>query len=182
MRTRLEDNVFELAIPNQEIRNIYVSQIMTYFKETVKKDGAMLKRFCDALQNGNTAETEQELTGYLRKTISIRDTFVQKRMKENFYHGILLGILSFRENWDVFSNKETGEGYSDICVEDPAKGIGMILEIKYAQDGDLERAAQKALSQIDEKEYEEILEEDGITSTLKYGIAFYKKQCKVIKA
>lgn len=180
MRERIDGNVFDLAIPNMEIRNIYTTQIMSWFKENVQKDGVMLQRFCDALQSGNTKAAELEFTGYLRKTISIRDTFVQKNMKENFYHGILLGILGFREGWDVSSNKESGQGYSDICIEEAASGTGMLLEIKYAEDGNLEKAAQKALDQIDEKEYEEIFEDDGITSVKKYGIACYKKRCRII--
>ena len=180
MRGKREGNVFDLAIPNLEIRNIYTTQIMSWFKETVQKDGAMLQRFCDALQGGDAESAELEFTGYLRKTISIRDTFVQKKMKENFYHGILLGILGFREGWDVSSNKESGQGYSDICIEEEASGTGMLLEIKYAEDGDLEKAAQKALDQIDEKEYEEIFEDNGITSIRKYGIACYKKRCRII--
>lgn len=181
-REKADGSTFCLAIPNLEIRSIFVNQIMEYFKDSVQKDGDMLKRFCDAFQNGDAAGAEHEFSEYLRKTISIRDTFVQKKMKENFYHGILLGILSFREGWNLSSNRESGEGYSDICIEDEENQMGMILEIKYAEDGNLEKAAGRALAQIRDRGYEEILEEDGMTTIWKYGIACYKKQCRIVKA
>lgn len=181
-REKADGSTLCLAIPNLEIRSIFVNQIMEYFKDSVQKDGDMLKRFCDAFQNGDAAGAEHEFSEYLRKTISIRDTFVQKKMKENFYHGILLGILSFREGWNLSSNRESGEGYSDICIEDEENQMGMILEIKYAEDGNLEKAAGRALAQIRDRGYEEILEEDGMTTIWKYGIACCKKQCRIVKA
>ena len=116
-RGRSEGNIFRLAIPNREIRNIFTTQIMQLFRENVKKDGELLNRFCEALENGNTESAEKCFGEYLRKTISIRDTSVRKEMKENFYHGVLLGILGIKENWIVRSNRESGEGYSDILKQ-----------------------------------------------------------------
>ena len=117
---------------------------------------------------------------YLRKTISIRDTFVKKQMKENFYHGILLGLLGYQDAWGISSNKESGDGYSDILVEIFDEEIGIVIEMKYAQDGNLEAGCREALEQIKKNRYEEILHEEGIEHILKYGIACYKKHCKVL--
>ena len=174
-----ENNRFCLAIPNLEIRNIFTTQIMEYFRKNVQADGKTLKSFCDALEQGDAETVEEILQQYLKKTISIRDTFVQKQMKENFYHGILLGILGIKERWAVSSNRESGDGYSDIVVETENSEKGMILELKYAQDGNLEQACRKALAQTTEVHYAEILEDQGINEILCYGIAFYKKRCWV---
>ena len=175
-----ENNRFCLAIPNLEIRNIFTTQIMEYFRKNVQADGKTLKSFCDALEQGDAETVEEILQQYLKKTISIRDTFVQKQMKENFYHGILLGILGIKERWAVSSNRESGDGYSDIVVETENSEKGMILELKYAQDGNLEQACRKAPAQTTEVHYAEILEDQGINEILCYGIAFYKKRCMVM--
>ena len=176
---KIEGNRYKLAIPNLEIRSIYTSQIMTLFQENVKKDGQLLTQFCDALNQGNTSEVENCLNRYLRKTISIRDTFVKKQLKENFYHGILVGILGLKDYWGITSNRETGDGYSDIVVETENSQKGIILEVKYAHDGNLEAASQKAVKQIEKNNYAQELQDEGIDTILKYGIAFYKKRCKV---
>lgn len=178
-RGRPEGDTFCLAIPNMEIRKIFTAQIMEFFKESVPKNGAALQEFCTALKNGDAERVEKRLGEYLRRTVSIRDTFVKKHLKENFYHGILLGILGCQDAWSVSSNEESGDGYSDILVETDDGEIGMVLELKYAEDGDLEEACRKALSQIEEKRYEERLLEEGVTRIFKYGIAFCKKRCLV---
>ena len=103
-------------------------------------------------------------------------------MKENFYHGILLGILSFKDNWGTFSNKESGDGYSDILVEIDEEETGIIIEVKYPDDGNLELGCKEALRQIEKNRYEEALRDEGIEKILKYGIACYKKNCRVILA
>lgn len=180
-RGKAEGNIYNLAIPNLEIRNIFTSQVMKLFKENVKKDGQALNHFCDALKKGDTTEVERQFEAYLKKTISIRDTFAKRPMKENFYHGILLGILGFKEDWSVFSNRESGDGYSDILVEIEEEETGIVLEVKYAEDGHLEAACENALQQIDEQHYADTLYEDGMKHILKYGIACYKKHCKVVK-
>ncbi len=179
-RGRSEGNIFRLAIPNREIRNIFTTQIMQLFRENVKKDGELLNRFCEALENGNTESAEKCFGEYLRKTISIRDTSVRKEMKENFYHGVLLGILGIKENWIVRSNRESGEGYSDILIETDDTATGIVIEMKYAEDGNLQKAAEKALKQIESKQYEEALYDEGIEQILRYGIACYKKRCKIL--
>ena len=178
-RGRVDAKRYKLAIPNLEIRDIFQTQIMEYFKERVKKDGDMLSRFCDALKSGEETKVEEIFESYLKKTISIRDTFVRKPMKENFYHGILLGILGVKEEWGVFSNRETGEGYSDILIETENGEMAILIEVKYANDGDLDLACKKALKQVEERKYDEELRENGAEKILKYGIACYMKRCRV---
>ena len=177
---KVGENRLRLAIPNAEIRSIFLMQIMELFEENVRRDGETLNNFCRALRNGDAENTEKYLTGYLRKTISIRDAFSRKEMKENFYHGLLIGILGLKEQWSVSSNRETGEGYSDILIETENPETGIIIEVKYAHDGNMETAARNALEQITNTRYEEELQDEGIENILKYGIAFYKKKCKVL--
>ena len=178
-RGRVDAKRYKLAIPNLEIRDIFQTQIMEYFKERVKKDGDMLSRFCDALKSGEETKVEEIFENYLKKTISIRDTFVRKASKENFYHGILLGILGVKEEWYVSSNQESGEGYSDILVETENSETVILIEVKYANDGNLDQACERALQQIEDKRYDEELRENGVDKILKYGIACYMKRCKV---
>ena len=173
---------YKLRIPNAEIHNIFVMQIKEYFDESILKDGGILSKFCDALLDGNMKYVEEIFDSYLKKNISIRDTFVKKALKENFYHGILVGILGVKEGWQVSSNKETGEGYSDILIETEDGETGIIIEMKYADDGNLSEACETALKQIDEKQYDEIFRENGVNRILKYGIACYMKRCKVVLA
>lgn len=175
----LDTQMYKLKIPNLEIRDIFQTQIMEYFKESVKKDGDTLSRFCEALKNGKGKNVEKIFENYLKKTISIRDTFVRKASKENFYHGILLGILGVKEGWGVFSNQETGEGYSDILIETENSEIAILIEVKYANDGDLDQACERALKQVEERKYDEELRANGADKILKYGIACYMKRCKV---
>ena len=178
-RGRVDAKRYKLAIPNLEIRDIFATQIMEYFKESVAKDGDTLSRFCDALKNGEETKVEEIFENYLKKTISIRDTFVRKASKENFYHGILLGILGVKEEWYVSSNQESGEGYSDILVETENSETVILIEVKYANDGNLDQACEQALQQIEEKKYDEELRENGADKILKYGIACYMKRYKV---
>lgn len=140
------------------------------------------KAFGNALKKGDAEGVEKRLAEYLRQTISIRDTFVQKPMKENFYHGILLGLLGYQDTWGISSNKESGDGYSDILVEIDDEEMGIVIELKYAEDGNLEAGCKKALEQIERNRYEESLCEEGIEHILKYGIACYKKRCSVMLA
>ncbi len=181
-RGKAEGRRMKLAIPNLEIRDIFVTQIMEFFKENVRKDADTLNRFCDALRNGDVKHVEKIFTDYLRKTISIRDTAVRTDRKENFYHGILLGILGVKTRWGISSNQEMGEGYADILVEPDHANMGIIIEVKYAHDGNLDQACKKALKQIENTKYEDGLLDDGTERILKYGIACYKKQCRVMLA
>ena len=179
-RERLSATTFRLAIPNYEIRSIYTSQIMDLFKENIRKDGTTALGFCDALYAGDAKEAEKILGRYLRTTISIRDTAVREPYKENFYHGVVLGILSVKESWACFSNRESGEGYSDILIEPVDLDLGMVIELKYPQNGDLDAACEEALNQIEEKNYIAELEDEGYERILKYAIACYKKRCRIM--
>ena len=170
---------YKLVIPNLEIRSIFIRQIMAMFKKEVAKDGKLLESFCNALEQGNAAEVEKLFSSYLKKSISIRDTFVQKTLKENFYHGILLGILGYKDGWILKSNKESGNGYSVICIYDVEKELGKIIEVKYAEESQFEVVCREAIAQIDKNRYAEELREEGCHSILKYGIACYKKRCQV---
>ncbi len=197
-RGRSEGDTQELAIPNREILEIFVEQIQEWFQEEMQKEPMKLDALCEAFARGEAEAIETQFTAYLKKTISIRDTAVRKEKKENlptgkaitkgskgqnpsacFYHGILLGLLSYREDWDVRSNAESGTGYSDILVETEDE-TGMVIEVKYAENGNLEAGCREALKQIEEKDYEARLAEDGMETIRKYGIACWKKKCKVI--
>ena len=181
-RGKAEGRQMKLAIPNLEIRDIFVTQIMEFFRENVREDGDTLNCFCDALQNKDAENVEKIFNDYLRKTISIRDTAVRTGMKENFYHGVLLGILSVKNRWGISSNREMGEGYADILAEPDTGDMGIIIEVKYAHDGDLDEACKEALKQIEYTRYEDDLSDDGVENILKYGIACYKKRCRVMLA
>ena len=179
-RGRADGNLYNLVIPNREIRNIFTEQIMKMFQEQAEQDGETLGRFCDALEQGNAEEVERCFTGYMRKTVSIRDTFVRKATKENFYHGMLIGLLGFKEGWTVMSNREAGDGFSDIQILIDDAETGIVIEVKYAQNGDLEAECQKALTQMQTLHYEDGMRNAGIRKILKYGIACWKKTCKVV--
>ncbi len=181
-RGRPEGGRIRLAIPNMEIRKIFTAQIMELFKETAQNDGRALNAFCEALKSGQAKEVEALFTGYLRKTISIRDTFVRRETKENFYHGILLGILGYKGGWYISSNKEAGNGYSDIQIEIENEKIGIVIEVKYAHEEDKDAVCREALEQIERMGYAEQLREDGMETVLKYGIACNRKECRVMAA
>ena len=174
-----DGNRYSLIVPNREIRNIITEHILKMFKEKIKNDGETLNAFCEALMNQKVEKVEELFTEYMRRTISIRDTFAQKPTKENFYHGLLLGILGFKEDWSVLSNRESGDGFSDILIQIEDEDIGIVIEVKYAEDGNLEEECQRAMKQIIDTRYVEALEQEGVHTILKYGIACYKKTCKV---
>lgn len=173
-------NRYNLVIPNREIRNIITNHILKMFKENVKDDGKTVSDLCDALLNKNPEKVELIFTEYMKKTISIRDTFARKPTKENFYHGLLLGILGFKENWSVMSNRESGDGFGDILIRIEDEDVGLVIEVKYADDGNLQGECEKALQQIIDIRYTESLEQEGIHTIIKYGIACYRKKCKVL--
>lgn len=179
-RGEADGNRYNLAVPNREIRNIMTEHIRKLFKEHVAKDGAMVNAFCRALFEGKPDAVETLFEEYMAKTVSVRDTFVRKPIKENFYHGLLLGILSYKGDWFVTSNREAGNGFSDIQIQIDEENVGIIIEVKYAQNGDEEKACRQALKQIQEKEYEASLQQAGIHRILKYGIACNKKKCRVL--
>ena len=178
-RGMADGDKYYLVIPNYEIRKLFIRQIREWFRYQAGSDRKTLDKFCNAFPDGDGELIEELFNDYLWNTISIRDTTVRNEKKENFYHGILLGILGFQDDWIVKSNAESGIGYSDILIETRRNRIGIVVEMKYAEDGNLEAACQKALQQIEDKKYESKLKEDGMRRIIKYGIACYKKECKV---
>jgi hypothetical protein len=174
----LPDGSLKLRIPNKEIRELYVLQIQEWFKDVTRSDNETLHSFCMAFLNGEPEKIEEQLNDYLWESISIRDTAARNAMKENFYHGLLLGLLKFESRWITKSNKESGTGYPDLLIETPER-TGIVIELKYAESGALEKACDEALLQIEEKKYEEIPRRDRMKKVIKYGIAFYKKDCMV---
>ena len=176
-RGRESGRKWKLAIPNREIRELFVVQIQEWFKAETRADAETLRKFCQAFPEGDQLTIETLLNGYLWKSISIRDTAVRKEMKENFFHGLLLGLLQYGDDWEIQSNAESGEGYCDISIKTQDR-IGIVIEVKYAEDGNLEKGCGEALGQIEEKQYDAMLKRDGMEKIINYGIAFYKKNCK----
>lgn len=175
-----DGGLIELVIPNREIQWIFEEQIWEWMKKDVRKDFQKLENFCKAFEQGDTQAIESGFNSYLRKTISLRDNSVRKDSKENFYYGILLGLFAGMEGWAVRSNAESGEGYSDISIEIEDKDIGIVIELKYAQNAAFDEGCRKALQQIRDRNYEEELLDDGMKIIHRYGIACYKKRCKVV--
>lgn len=174
-------DLFQLWIPNGEIRKLFADLVEEWFQETALADSARINRFCAAFPAADVAAIQEMLQDYLWDSISVRDTAVRKNQKENFYHGMLLGLLRSQGNWLVKSNAEMGEGYSDITVQTPDR-IGIVIELKYAEDGNLESSCKAALAQIEDRKYGEDLKRRGVKKLLKYGIAFYEKECLVVMA
>ena len=177
-RGQVGTDTFKLAIPNLEIRRLFIKQIREWFRETSQSDGETLNEFCNAFPRQNPKKIEELFGDYLWNTISIRDTAPAK--KENFYHGILLGLLGYKSNWLIKSNAESGIGYSDILVEVPDNRTGIVIELKYAENGNMDAACEEALKQIEDRDYTARLRDDGMRNIIKYGIACYKKNCKVV--
>lgn len=177
---RTESGKYRLVIPNREVRNLFVKKIREWFSDVSRKDGQTLEQLCDAFVNKNVEKIEQIFGDYLWNTISIRDTAVAKEKKENFYHGILLGLLGYKSTWLIKSNAESGIGYSDILVEVPTNRTGIVIELKYAEGGDMDAACEEAMRQIEEKGYIAKLKQDGMRNFIRYGIACYKKDCRVV--
>ena len=178
---RLPGKKMELALPNREVRELFIDLVKDWFEEMTQADSARINRFCAAFPAGDSALIQDMLHDYLWESISVRDTAVRRNMKENFYHGMLLGLLRSQGSWLVKSNAETGEGYSDISIQTPDRS-GIVIELKYADDGNLEAACSEALKQIEEKKYAEGLRRRGTKKIIKYGIAFCEKECLVAMA
>ena len=177
---RTQSGKYMLKIPNKEIGNLFVRQIREWFSDVAKNDGKRLEALCKAFENKEPEAIERIYGDYLWNTISIRDTAVAKEKKENFYHGILLGLLGYKSTWRTMSNAESGIGYSDILVEIGDSRTGIAIELKYADDCDMDAACKRALQQIEEKDYIARLKQDGMRNFIKYGIACFKKTCKVV--
>lgn len=177
-RERIDSRKLRLAIPNREIKELFELQIREWFQEKSSEDVKKLDKLCMAFPDGDAETIEDLFNDYLWNTISIRDTAVKGR-KENFYRGVLLGLLSHMENWAVWSNIESGEGYCDILLEVPENRVGVVIEMKYAQEDRMEAACTEALKQIEQRQYAARLKSDGMKNIVNYGIACYRKHCKV---
>ena len=177
---RTESGKYRLTIPNREIKNLFIKKIREWFSDVFRNDGKKLEELSNAFLEKDPEKIEQIFGDYLWNTISIRDTAAAKEKKENFYHGILLGLLGYKATWLTKSNAESGTGYSDILVEVPDNRTGIVIELKYAENGDMDAACAKALEQIEEKDYVDRLRQDGMRNFIKYGIACFKKDCKVV--
>ena len=180
-RRRVPGKKMELALPNREVRELFIELVKDWFEAMTQADSGRISRFCAAFPAGDTAAIQEMLGDYLWESISVRDTAVRRNMKENFYHGMLLGLLQNQDNWLVKSNAETGEGDSDISIQTPDR-VGIVVELKYADDGNLEKACAEALEQIEEKKYAQGLKRWGTKKILKYGIVFWEKECMVVMA
>ena len=178
-QSRLPGKQMQLVLPNREVKELFIDLVKDWFEETTLADSARINRFCAAFPVGDAATIQEMLHDYLWDSISVRDTAVRTNMKENFYHGMLLGLLRSQGNWLIKSNAETGEGYSDISIQTPDR-IEIVIELKYAKDGNLESACEEALNQIEEKKYAEGLMRRGTKELVKYGIAFWEKECMVV--
>ena len=178
---KVERSVYKLIIPNREVREVFILQIQEWFKETVVHDEKPMQAFCKAFLDGNAEEIQKRLTVILGKMISILDTKAKDDRKENFYHGLLLGLLRSEPNWLILSNAESGDGFSDILIEPEDPDTGIVIEIKYSPTlAGMESACVTALEQIKSKRYDERLRNEGRENVTAFGIAFCKKRCRVV--
>ncbi len=177
---RFDNGVSRLVIPNREIWDIYNQKIRSWFQESIRSDTGRLKKLCEAVLQGNAPVVQSVLNDCMHESISIRDTSARKEMKENFYHGMLLGILQCEGSWTVKSNQESGTGYGDILLTSSRDKTGCVIEIKYAENGVFEKACQKAMQQIKKHDYADYFFEKDVKEIHMYGIACYKKKCCVV--
>lgn len=178
---KAKEGVYKLAIPNREVREVFILQIQEWFKETIVQDGKPMQKFCQAFLAGDADEIAKQLTMILGRMISVLDTKARNNQKENFYHGLLLGLLRSEPTWLILSNAESGEGFGDILIEPEDPDAGIVIEVKYAANiAGLDAECKKAMEQIKVRHYDEKLRNDGRENIFGYGIAFYKKRCKVV--
>ena len=175
------DGIYRLIIPNKEVREVFVLQIREWFNRVVANDRASTEKINRGFLEGNVEDIQRELTHFLGESISVLDTKARNEEKEIFYHGILIGILKSNVSWAVRSNRESGDGYADILIKPKNPDVGIVIELKYARSfKELDQACERALEQIRDRRYDEALREDGRSEILAYGIAFWKKRCKVL--
>lgn len=178
---RDENGSFRLVIPNHEVREVFILQIQEWFRERVVQDEKPMKELCHAFLAGKPEEIQRRLNIVLSRMISVLDTRAHEGQKENFYHGLLLGLLRSAEDWLILSNSESGDGFSDILIEPEDPDVGIIIEVKYASGiAGLDMACEKAMEQIKTRRYDERLRNDGKTEIIAYGIAFSRKRCRVM--
>ena len=173
--------IYKLKIPNEEIRDVYRHQIRELFRENIRQNVDELRALWKAFADGNVEEIEEKLTKTLSNSISVFDTKGTDREKENSYHMFLLGMLTGNADWMIRSNREAGTGFADLIIETEDPDAGIIIELKSAERlSELDRKCQEALTQIHEREYDEYLRNDGRDNIWAYGIAFYRKRCRVL--
>lgn len=172
---------YRLVIPNKEVRQVFVSQIQEWFRQTVTYDNGSVQDLCEAFMAGDADKIQSNLNMILIKTISVLDTKARDDQKENFYHGLLLGLLRNNPDWRIKSNRESGDGFSDISIEPTIPEKGIVVEVKYSNTiSGLDDACDRAMKQIRDRRYDEALREDGREDIIAYGIAFCRKRCKVV--
>ena len=176
-----EDGKYKLVIPNREVREVFILQIQEWFKKTFVRDDKPMRAFCQAFQTGDAEAIQRHLNLILSKMISVMDTKARDEQKENFYHGLLLGLLRSDPSWLILSNAESGDGFSDILIEPEDPDAGIVIEVKYSHSfTGLDDVCQRAISQIRERRYDERLRNEGRENIFAYGIAFSRKRCRAI--
>ena len=176
-----ESYAYKLVIPNKEVREVFVLQIQEWFKAVVAKDDDTMKLLSRAILDKDEKQIARQLNIVMSRMISILDTKASDDMKENFYHGLLLGLLrGSNPGWLIKSNRESGDGFSDILIKPEDPDAGIVIEVKYAKEmKNLDAACEAAMTQIKEKRYDEALRDEGRCDILAYGIAFCRKRCRV---
>lgn len=176
-----ESYAYRLVIPNKEVREVFVLQIQEWFKAVVANDNDTMKLLSKAILDKDEAILARQLNIVMGRMISILDTKASDDMKENFYHGLLLGLLrGSNPDWLIKSNRESGDGFSDILIKPENPDLGIVIEVKYAKEfKGLDAACDAAMAQIKQKRYDETLRDEGRCDILAYGIAFCRKRCKV---
>lgn len=176
-----EQGAYKLVIPNKEVRTVYISQIQEWFKQKIADNTEQMAYFWKAIEDGNAEIIEQYLNQILSNTISVFDTKAPEMEKENSYHTFLAGMLTGNTDWVVKSNVEAGEGFADIIIKPQNPNDGIIFELMYSKEASgLDKACERAIKQIRDRRYLEYLKNDGRHNMIFYGIAFYKKRCKVV--
>ena len=177
-----ESYAYKLVIPNKEVREVFVLQIQEWFKAVVAKDDDTMKLLSRAILDKDEKQIARQLNIVMSRMISILDTKASDDMKENFYHGLLLGLLrGSNPGWLIKSNRESGDGFSDILIKPEDPDAGIVIEVKYAKEmKNLDAACEAAMTQIKEKRYDEALRDEGRCDILAYGIAFCRKRCRVV--
>ena len=176
-----ESYAYKLVIPNKEVREVFVLQIQEWFKAVVANDNDAMKLLSKAILDKDETILARQLNIVMGRMISILDTKAPDDMKENFYHGLLLGLLrGSNPDWLIKSNRESGDGFSDILIKPENPDLGIVIEVKYAKEfKGLDAACDAAMAQIKQKRYDETLRDEGRCDILAYGIAFCRKRCKV---
>ena len=177
-----ESYAYRLVIPNKEVREVFILQIQEWFKAVVAKDDDTMKLLSRAILDKDDKQIARQLNIVMSRMISILDTKAPDAMKENFYHGLLLGLLrGSNPDWLIKSNRESGDGFSDILIEPEDPDAGIVIEVKYAKEmKELDAACEAAMAQIKNKRYDEALRDEGRCDILAYGIAFCRKRCRVV--